>query len=154
MAKMKPHEQEEWDALYEYVRTNILGYDKNQSLSRTMVLRLKGLTSNKFIENNNVKATANYSFGIVLTTFKFCSVDIKRGLASTHFSDENHRFNYIIKIVESNLNTVYMRLKAKEKANEAVSNLNIETCDTNTKSAYKSQRTENKGKKNKYSNLW
>ena len=38
----------EWDALYQYVRHNVLGYDDNQSLSRSMVLRLKGLLNNKF----------------------------------------------------------------------------------------------------------
>ena len=97
-----------------------MGYDENQSLSRTMVLRLKGLLSNKFIANNNIEDTANYSYETVLNTLKFCMPDIQRGLRSNSFTDENHKFNYAIKIVESNLNTVYVRMKNAEKAREEV----------------------------------
>ena len=104
MAKMTQQEIKEFDELYEYVHTKILGYDKNQSLSNTMVLRLKGLSTNKFIENKNVKSTA--------------SNDIQRNIFGKHFIDENHKFNYILKIVESNLNTVYVRMKANEQSKE------------------------------------
>lgn len=107
-----------WNELYEYVRTNIMGYDQNQSLSTAMVLRLKGLLYNKFMENLNIEDTANYSYQVVLNTFKFCMSDIQRGLRSNSFRDENHKFNYVIKIVESNINTVYMRMKNAEKAKE------------------------------------
>lgn len=107
-----------WNELYEYVRSNIMGYDKNQSLSTAMVLRLKGLLYNKFMENLKIEDTANYSYQVVLNTFKFCTPDIQRGLRSNSFRDENHKFNYVIKIVESNLNTVYMRMKNAGKAKE------------------------------------
>ena len=65
-----------WENLYYYVK-NLLGYDENQALSSTMVLRLKGLSTNKFIENGNIKDGANYSYEVILNTFKFCSIDIK-----------------------------------------------------------------------------
>ena len=44
---MSKQEKADWDELYEYVRTEVMGYDQNQSLSSEMVLRLKGLLSNK-----------------------------------------------------------------------------------------------------------
>lgn len=118
MAKMTQQEIKEFDELYEYVHTKILGYDKNQSLSNTMVLRLKGLSTNKFIENKNVKSTAHYSYSVILNTFKYCSNDIQRNIFGKHFIDENHKFNYILKIVESNLNTVYVRMKANKQSKE------------------------------------
>ena len=122
MARTKKHmsqqEIEDWESLYEYVRHNVLGYDENQSLSKTMVLRLKGLSNNKFIANNNIDDTANYSYKVILNTFKFCMLDIQRGLRTVTFKDEDHKFNYILKIVESNLNTVYMRMKNAARANE------------------------------------
>lgn len=56
MAKKKMSEKElqDWNELYQYVKS-ILGYDENQALSKNMVLRLKGLTTGKFIENKNIQ---------------------------------------------------------------------------------------------------
>lgn len=123
---MSKQDIEEFDELYEYVRSNVLGYDKNQSLSRNMVLRLKGLANNKYIANNNIKDTANYSFKTILLTFKFCMRDIQKGLANNSFRDETHKFNYIMKIVESNLNDVYMRMKNLEKSKQKTKNVDID----------------------------
>lgn len=123
---MSKQDKEDWESLYEYVR-HILGYDENQSLSRSMVLRLKGLLNNKFMANNNIDDTANYSYQTVLNTFKFCTLDIQRGLRSNSFRDENHKFNYIIKIVESNLNTVYLRMKNVEKSKQKSETISMET---------------------------
>lgn len=129
MARTKKHmsqqEIEDWENLYEYVRHNVLGYDENQSLSKTMVLRLKGLSNNKFMANNNIDDTANYSYKVILNTFKFCMLDIQRGLRTVTFKDEDHKFNYILKIVESNLNTVYMRMKNAAKANEKTEKIDM-----------------------------
>ena len=99
--KMTEKEKQDWESLYMYVKSNIMGYDENQSLSSTMVLRLKGLLTNKFMENNNIESTANYSYETILNTFKFCSQDIQRALKTGNFKDEMHRFNYILKIVQS-----------------------------------------------------
>lgn len=115
-----------WEQLYEYVRHNVLEYDDNQSLSRSMVLRLKGLLSNKFMENNNIANTSNYSYQTVLNTFKFCMSDIQRGLRSNSFTNENHKFNYVLKIVESNLNTVYLKMKNAEKSKQKTETISME----------------------------
>ena len=100
--KMNEKEKQDWEDLYYYVK-NIMGYDENQSLSNTMVLRLKGLSTNKFIENKNVKSTANYSYETILNAFKYSSLDIQRALRTNSFKDEMHRFNYLLKIVEKNI---------------------------------------------------
>ena len=52
--RMSTKDKADWDKLYEYVRHNVMGYDENQSLSKNMVLRLKGLLTNKFMANNKV----------------------------------------------------------------------------------------------------
>ena len=118
MAKMTQQEIKEFDELYEYVHTKIMGYDKNQSLSNMMVLRLKGLSTNKFIENKNIRSSAHYSYSVILNTFKYCSNNIQKNVFGKHFIDENHKFNYILKIVESNLNTVYVKMKNAEQSKE------------------------------------
>lgn len=151
MAKKKETAQEkaDWEELYYYVKDNIMNYDENQSLSREMVLRLKGLLTNKFMANNNIESTANYSYKTILNTFKFCSLDIHKALRSNNWANEMHRFNYILKIVEKNINTVYLRMKNVEKAKEEAKSATVEM-PTHTGAEFKPREK----KKDKFSNLW
>lgn len=151
MAKKKMTEEEKvaWENLYNYVKSKIMGYDENQALSSTMVLRLKGLLTNKFIENNNITSTANYSYETILNTFKFCSPDIQKALRTNRFVDEQHKFNYILKIVEKNINTVYMKMKNAQKAKEEAKNTAVEM-PTHIGAEFKPKEK----KENKFSDLW
>ena len=126
--KMTEKEKQDWEALYFYVK-KVLGYDENQSLSSTMVLRLKGLLTNKFIENNNIESTANYSYEVILNTFKFCSPTINKALRTNSWSNEMHRFNYVLKIVESNINNVYLRMKNVQKTKEEAENTTVDAAN-------------------------
>ena len=145
---MTEEEKMSWENLYYYVK-NLLGYDENQALSNMMVLRLKGLLTNKFIENGNITSTANYSYETILNTFKYCSVDIQKALRTNNFRDEQHKFNYILKIVEKNINTVYMKMKNIDKAKEDAKNTTIEM-PTHIGAKFKPKEK----KENKFSNLW
>lgn len=120
--KMTEKEIQDWNNLYEYVRKNIMGYDENQALSSTMCLRLKGLLVNKFMFNNKQKDGANYSYEVILNTFKYCYNNIQKALRANRFKDEQHKFLYITKIVENNINNVYLRMKNAEKAKEEAKN--------------------------------
>jgi hypothetical protein len=152
MAKktMTQKEKEDWDALYQYVRKNIMNYDDNQALSSRMVLRLKGLLTNKFMENNNIKDTANYSYEVILNTFKFCSPQISKALKNNNFRDEMHKFNFVLKIVENNINNVYVRMKNVEKAKEDAKKVSVEV-PVNTGAEYKPKEKKNK---DKFNDLW
>ena len=151
MARKKMTEEEKiaWDELYTYVRKNIMGYDDNQALPSTMVLRLKGLLTNKFIENNNIQSTANYSYETILNTFKYSYLDINKALRTNNFKDEMHKFNYLLKIVEKNINTVYMRMKNVEKAKEEAKKMTIEA-PAHTGAEFKPREK----KKDKFADLW
>ena len=107
---------------------------------------------NKFIENYNIPDTANYPYQVVLNTFKFCTPDIQKCLASNSFRDEMHKFNYVIKIVESNLNTVYIRMKNAKKAEEEVKNHDMSDA-ANYVNTFKVRDNDSK-KSNKYDDLW
>ena len=146
--KMTKQEKHDWDALYTYVK-NLLGYDENQALSSTMVLRLKGLLTNKFIENGNIADTANYSYETILNTFKYSSLDIKKALRTNNFKDESHKFNYILKIVEKNINTVYVKMKNTERAKEEAKNITVNV-PTHVGAEFKPKEK----KKDKFSDLW
>jgi hypothetical protein len=147
--KMSEKDKRDWEALYMYVKTKIMGYDENQALSSTMVLRLKGLLTNKFIENNNIQDGANYSYEVVLNTFKYSTLDIQKALRTIDFADEMHKFNYILKIVEKNINTVYMKMRNVEKAKEK-----IEEVDTTIANYIGVKYESRKNKKDKFSDLW
>ena len=126
--KMTEKEKQDWESLYYYVK-NLLGYDENQALSSTMVLRLKGLLTNKFMENNNIQDGANYSYEVILNTFKFCSPTINKALKTNSWTNEMHRFNYILKVVEGNINNVYLRMKNIQKTKEEAKNTTIDTAN-------------------------
>ena len=145
---MSEKEKQDWENLYYHVK-NVMGYDENQALSSAMVLRLKGLLTNKFMENKNIEASANYSYETILTAFKYSSLDIQNGLRTNSFKDEMHKFNYILKIVEKNINTVYMKMKNIEKAKEEAKNTTIEA-PTHTGAEFKPREK----KKDKFSDLW
>ena len=149
--KMSEKDRQDWDALYQYVK-NLMGYDVNQALSNTMVLRLKGLLTNKFMENNNTKSTANYSYETILNTFKYSSIDIQRVLKTNNFKDEMHRFNYILKIVEKNINTVYMKTKSIKKSEEKIDD--IDTTIANYTGVKYQTKQDIKNREEKFSDLW
>lgn len=146
--KMSEKEKIDWENLYNYVK-KIMGYDKDQALSKNMVLRLKGLTTNKFMENKKIEDTANYSYEVILNTFKYCSPDIQRVFNSMTFVDEMHKFNVVLKIVERNINTVYMKMKKVEKAKEEAKSVMVEM-SVHTGAEYKPKEK----KKDKFSDLW
>lgn len=147
--KMTEKEKQDWESLYMYVKSNIMGYDENQALCSTMVLRLKGLLTNKFIENNNIQDGANYSYEIILNTFKFCSPDIQRALRINNFKDEMHKFLYVTKIVENNINNVYVRMKNAEKAREEAKNTTVDA-PTHVGAEFKPREKKN----DKFTDLW
>lgn len=118
--RMTEMEKAEWNELYWFVRCEVMGYDANMALSNPMVLRLRGLAQNKFMANNNIENTANYSYQVILDTFKYCLPKIKRAVETRVFQDEMHKFNYILKIVEPSINTVYLQAKKKKQQQEAI----------------------------------
>lgn len=119
---MTATEKEQWNDLYQYVKSQILMYDKNQSIPSNLVLRLKGLTTGKFIENKREQDKASYSYETILYTFQICRPTILSALQGQSFKSETHKFNYICKIVEQNINDVYIRLNnAKESATKTES---------------------------------
>ena len=147
--KMSAKDKQDWESLYYYVK-NIMGYDKDQALSKAMVLRLKGLSTNKFMENKNIADGANYSYEVILNTFKYSSIDIQNALRNGNFKDEQHRFNYLLKIVEKNINTVYMKMKRIEKQKKEAEQIDV----SHTAEYINTFKTRDKKTNNKLEELW
>lgn len=119
-------DQIELDELYQYVK-KLLGYGDNIALPTSMVLKLKGLRNGKYIANNKTANTCEYSYKTVLNTFKACSMEIKRALLGKKFTDENHKFNYILVIVRGKLHEIAAREQRIVKANEKAETMTVAT---------------------------
>lgn len=149
---MTKEEKEKWDELYEYVRSNVMGYDENMCLSSNMVLRLKGMLNGKFMANNSIENKAHYSYDVVLIAFKYSMPEIRRAMDRVSFSNEMHKFLYIAKIVESNMNDVYIRMKNRKKIEEEV------TKEVKNTTVYKTPEfkptIKKHSKQNKFDDLW
>lgn len=118
-------ESKNWNELFAYIEKHILGYDDGTTLSKNQVLKVRGLQNGKFIANNNIEGSGNYSYEVIFNTFKFCTLDIQKRLSSMSFNDENHKFNYVLRIVEDNLNNVYIKMKKMEKSEKEAESYDI-----------------------------
>lgn len=123
---MTSDEIKQWDELYTYVKNEILSYDEAQSIPPSLVLRLKGLTTGKFIENRNIEDRAAYSYEVVLLTFMAYKPAIINAIRTKNFKSETAKFNYICKIVENNLNDIYIRLNRANESKEKTKNINTD----------------------------
>ena len=140
----------EWAELYDYVKYEIFGYEKNMSLSKYCVLRLKGLKNGKFMANNNSKGDGNYTFKEILIVFKLMKGKLKSYLSNDlNFKDEKHKINGVMFIVENELNEVVLKLRKAEKQTEKIETIDIVESD----SEYV-RRENNTNVSNKLKNLW
>ena len=142
----KKEENKQWNELYEYVKKEILEYTDDMQLPRFIILRLRGLRSGKFMANRNSEPMASYDYNTILLTFKACKYDILRYTKQNNFKDEQHRFNYVMVIIENNINDIVMRLKNVKKQEKKIDTIDVETIKRDESAEYtkKSKETTNK----------
>ena len=112
--KMSEEEKKDWNELCVFVKKEILKYGDDTKFPRFLALRLKGLANGQYIVNNNQKLQGKYTFYEIKITFMYCKQDILYGFSKNVFEDENHKISYMMKIVESSLNTIRERLRSKQ----------------------------------------
>ncbi|NFT08111.1 hypothetical protein FDF26_13765 [Clostridium botulinum] len=144
MSKMTIQEKEEWNKLYEYVKKDILKYDDKLVLPKILVLRLKGLKDGKFIANKKTKALGNYSFEIILMTFKINKYEIVNAIYDKNkFKDENHMINYLMAIIEKKINDTYSRMNRLKQSREKGESLEIATSENKAEYKHKTKEIKN-----------
>lgn len=139
-----------WDKAYMLAK-DWLDLEPGQNLSRYFVLRLKGLRIGKYMPtNDNTHITKRgYSFEVIYRTMQLCTPAVRKAMAEKSFSDDNHRTNYIMRIVESKINLVNSRIKESAKAEQR---LKEDTQDqVERRAEYK--RKSSKGNNSKLSKL-
>lgn len=115
MEKTKQQINEEWSNLYDYVKKEIFEYE-NKNLPKTLVLRLKGLYDGKFMANRYSKPKARYEYTDILMTFKINKINIVKILKTKEFKNEQHKVNYVMAIIENNINDIVEMIERKNKS--------------------------------------
>lgn len=113
-------EVSDWVKLCEYVKSEIMNYKPNQVLSKLEILRLKGLSVGKGLLQEKGIEQRNYSFEIILNTFKYCKEKILNSFKKKNFDNELNKFYYACAIVENNLNDVFIKLEKNKKQKEEI----------------------------------
>lgn len=124
--KMTNDDKEMWNELCQYVKKDVLGYDENVKIPKFLILRLKGLSNGTFMANKKQGALANYSFKEILLTFKLCKAQISSAMMGNKFENEQHKINYIMIIVENNINDTVFKLKKAKTQSEKADTLVLE----------------------------
>ena len=133
--KMSEEEKRDWNELCEYVKKEILKYGDDTKFPRFLALRLKGLANGQYIVNNNHE---------IKITFMYCKQDILYGFSKNVFEDENHKISYMMKIVESSLNTIRERLRSKQRQEERIAFIEVNTGEEIAEYKKKSKEVKNK----------
>jgi len=134
---MTEQENIDWIELCEYVHHQILKNDEDTLVNKRLVLRLKGLHEGKFMTNNKTKPMAKYPFDIILMTFKIHRFEIINAISNKNkFKDEAHIINYMMVIIESNINETYLRVKKVKKAQEKAESIELDIPDEEHKAKY------------------
>lgn len=142
-------ENKNWIELCEYVKKEILEYDENMKFPQYLALKLQGIKKGEHIANNHHKAKANYDDLTILCTFKAYKDRIVSYLHNNEskIKDEKHKINIIMKIIEPEINDVYLRLQRIEKSKSKIAN--IEYKNQSNKNAGYTKRTKETSEKMK-----
>ena len=113
----KRKEIDDFKKCYDYLKTNILKYRSDMSLSPSQVNRLRGLRDGKQgLRRGEKQQYSGYPFNIIYLTLVYKTPDIEKALATKVFQNEDRKTDYIIAIVANSINDVYEKLLEKEKS--------------------------------------
>ncbi|MED3792484.1 hypothetical protein P4571_08505 [Niallia alba] len=122
-------ERRELDQLYDYIKQEVMRYPKEAKLSKYYVNRLQGIRSGEYAVSRNQKVSLSengYPYNVILLTFKIKKMDIINAISNKKFNKETLMIDYIIAIIQNNINDVYFRLLEKEKSDKRVEEIKIE----------------------------
>lgn len=110
-------EQSEWDKLYEFVRSDILGFSKGTPLSPHTVKRLLGLRIGQFYpKGNNVRIVKRgYSFKTMLVAFQLCKNKIINMFNTNIFNNQDHKINTMMRIVVNQIGLIQRGIDAQKE---------------------------------------
>ena len=150
--KMSEEEKEDWNNLYDYVRYEILEYKEGMKLSPHIRSKLQGLRTGDFTvkKGDIINECKGYPYKIILMTFQVMKLLILTSVRNKTFNNDNHKFNYILKIIANNINDVYRKYEEKQNEKRNLDNIKIDVPMENENIEYKNRSNL---KDNKVANL-
>ena len=114
--------------LYWWIEDKIFRFKDGEGFSRTegkfLSLRIQGLATGQYVKNNNRELDrSGYTIEEISNTFKFTMMEIQYGLDNYDFNDIKHKINYMMVIVESNINDMRERMKRVKIQEELTTNI-------------------------------
>ena len=110
------HKELDWfDKLYEYIK-GVLNYHTEQQLPKSLITRLQDLRNGTMMVRGKGrvnKSKEGYEYPIILDTFLSCGDSIRWAFENKTFTNENNKINYMMAIIDSNINDSYVRFKSK-----------------------------------------
>lgn len=151
----KRFDNDYWNELYDYVKYEILQYTKDQSLSKHLIRRLKGMRSGQYIARKGSSSLSEngYPYQVILMTFKIKKVDILNAISNkSKFQSEKNKEDYMMAIIQNSINDVYLRMKEKKESDERVEKIEL---NDNVEVEFKNKSKINENKvANKLKHLW
>lgn len=149
--KVGSEQKKQFNEIYDYVRYELLKYDKGMKLPNSFIYRLYGIACgrhsyrapNKKIEED---MPIVYPFPIILATLIKCKAKILHSFKTYAFNDENHRINYIFKVIEENINGTKMEYDRRQKEKEKLDNVDAERLSREVQSYNKQTELKEKFK--------
>ena len=117
-----PEEERWWDALYMYVKNDVLEMDPKLNLNQYTVLRLRGMAQGCFVGQKREDCDLTYGYRVVLAAFSKMTPLIKYGFQTKTFNNLQHKVNWMMSVVEPHLNEIYVEEESERKRIEDLQN--------------------------------
>lgn len=114
--RLSEKEKQERLELTDYV-VKLLGYENNMKPPKQLFMRIEGLRCGEFIPTGH-KTGVHYPYPIIRYTFMAMAGAINSALKSVEFKNESHKINYVLVIIEKNINDIYNAVKRNREAKE------------------------------------
>lgn len=136
-------ETDDWAEVYEYFKHQILNLDEGKNLSPHAVNRLQGLRVGQYMRSaTNTRALKRgYPYKVILNTLKYSKRNIDYAVKHKDFKNDKHKIDYIMVIVQNNINFIQKRMDSLEHQREKAEKLKKEEVTTNRGATYKRKGT-------------
>lgn len=118
--QLHTEEHSDWMKVYEYMRSNILGYNQTVPLDNHTVMRLRGLRLGKYYPNgeNVVILPRGFEYTTILIAMKVVNPRIQAYLNTANFVNQKHKIDGIMRFISGEILDVQKRIDIQKKANE------------------------------------
>jgi hypothetical protein len=111
LIEYKENEIKWFNEVYEYIK-ELLNYDDTQKLPNSLVTRVQDLRNGTVIQKGIgrvIKSKEGYTYKTILNTFLAMSEKIKWALENKDFTSEQNKINYMMAIIDSNINDLVVQ---------------------------------------------